>query len=122
MKGVEYLEQIEDTEVRENIREITRVFVDKIKPLKVILFGSFAKGSYTDDSDFDFYLVVEDGRNIVGTTQDAYRATAFVKKRPVDIVVGSDSRFELKRFAAYSQMIEREVEDHGILLYDLSEV
>ena len=34
----------------------------EVNPLKVILFGSFANGTYMDESDYDFYLVIDDGR------------------------------------------------------------
>ena len=61
------LYKIEDQDCYENIMELVRCFVEKVKPLKVILFGSFANNSYTEDSDYDFYLVVEDGRNISQT-------------------------------------------------------
>ena len=118
MTGVEGLNRIEDKTSVENIQELTREFVSKVDPLKIVLFGSFAKGSYTEDSDYDFYLVVADDRNIAEATREAYKASVYIKKRPVDIVVGSNSRFERKRRASYSQMIEREVEEYGILLYE----
>ena len=118
MTGVEGLERIKDKTSVENIQELTREFINKVDPLKIVLFGSFAKGSYTEDSDYDFYLVVDDDRNIAEATREAYRASIYLKNRPVDIVVGTNSRFERKRRASYSQMIEREVEQYGILLYE----
>ena len=118
MTGAESLERIEDRDSVENIQELAREFVKKVNPIKIVLFGSFAKGSYTEDSDYDFYLVVDDDRNIAEATREAYRASIYLKKRPVDIVVGTNSRFEKKRRASYSQMIEREVEQYGILLYE----
>ena len=122
MIGVEGLERIEDKTSVENIQELTKEFVSKVNPLKIVLFGSFARGSYTEDSDYDFYLVVADDRNVAEATREAYKASVYIKKRPVDIVVGSNSRFERKRRASYSQMIEREVEEYGILLYEQNTV
>lgn len=114
LKGLEKI----NSESADNIREIAEALVEKVNPLKIILFGSFAKGSYTQDSDYDFYIIIDDSRNVNEATKDAYRASINVKKRPVDIVVGTNSRFELKSKASYTQMVEREVEQHGILLYD----
>ncbi|MCR5685587.1 MAG: nucleotidyltransferase domain-containing protein [Lachnospiraceae bacterium] len=122
MSGAEALDRISDKESVDNIRELTRVFVDKLRPEKVILFGSFASGAYSEESDFDFYIVIEDGRNVTETAKEAYRASIEVKTRPVDIVVGTNSRFELKRKADYSLMVEGEVERNGILLYDRDEI
>lgn len=44
----------------ELLREMTDVIVREIKPRRIILFGSYARGDARPDSDLDF-LVVEDG-------------------------------------------------------------
>ena len=54
------LDQVKDRESAKNIEQITHCFVEQLSPLKVFLFGSFAEGTYTDDSDYDFYIVVND--------------------------------------------------------------
>ena len=118
MKGIENLKVIRDSESLENIRQMTRCFIDKVNPLKVILFGSFADGSYTDESDYDFYLVVEDGRNVSDATDAAYHSVLDVKNRPVDIVVGTNHRFEMMKNVKISFTVEDEVHKKGILLYD----
>lgn len=118
MTGIESLSNIRDAASVDNIKEMTQCFVSQVNPLKVILFGSFANGTYTDDSDYDFYLVIEDGRSVGAATDDAYNSVMFVKKRPVDIVVGTNSRFERKGKSKHSLMVEGEVQRNGILLYD----
>lgn len=118
MTGIERLESITDAESAENIREITKCFISQVNPLKVFLFGSFADGTYNDESDYDFYLVIEDGGNVSDTMDKAYDAVMYVKKRPVDIVVGTNSRFERKGKSKHSLMVEGEVQRNGILLYD----
>ena len=35
--------------------------VAQLTPVSVYLFGSFATGTQTEESDLDFYIVVEDG-------------------------------------------------------------
>lgn len=118
MTGQEALFSIQDRSSIENIRELTKCFVSKVDPLKVILFGSFADGSYTDDSDYDFYLVVDDNRSVSEATDQAYSSVMYVKNRPVDIVVGTNTRFETKGKSKHSLMVEGEVQRNGILLYD----
>lgn len=44
----------------ELLKEMTDLIVREIKPRKIILFGSYARGTARADSDLDF-LVVEDG-------------------------------------------------------------
>ena len=118
MTEIENLALIRDQASVANIRQITDCFVAQINPLKVILFGSFADGTYTEDSDYDFYIVVNDGRNISETSYQAYKSIRDVMIRPVDIVVGTNTRFESKSRARNSLMIEGEVYKNGILLYD----
>jgi predicted nucleotidyltransferase len=118
MTGQEGLSSIRDRDSVENIRELTKCFISKVDPLKVILFGSFAYGTYTDESDYDFYLVVDDERNVSDATDQAYSAVMDVKNRPVDIVVGTNTRFETKGKSRHSLMVEGEVQRNGILLYD----
>ena len=119
--GIDSLTRIRDHEAINNIQEITRCFISHVNPLKVILFGSFANGTYTDESDFDFYIVIEDNRSVGQATDLAYHSIQSVKKRPVDIVVGTNSRFERKRSSEHTLMVEGEVERNGILLYDQME-
>ena len=64
MTGIDSLTRIRDREAIDNIQEMTRCFISQVNPLKVILFGSFADGTYTDESDFDFYIVIEDNRSV----------------------------------------------------------
>ena len=69
----------------------------------------------TRDSDYDFYVVVKDGgRNIADITADAYRAIRGVRTRAVDIVVGTEKRFEDRKD---KNSLEREVYRKGVLLY-----
>ncbi|MBQ6240491.1 MAG: nucleotidyltransferase domain-containing protein [Firmicutes bacterium] len=62
MHSKDRLSTVADTDTIMMVERMTAAIVEHIHPLKVILFGSFAKGSYTEDSDYDIYLVVK-GRN-----------------------------------------------------------
>lgn len=42
------------------IEELKERLVSQLMPLRIYLFGSFANGSYTEESDFDFYIIVSD--------------------------------------------------------------
>jgi len=97
------------------IEELKNQFVAQLTPISVYLFGSFAAGTHNEDSDLDFYIVVEDNvDDLAALTTQAYHAIRKVKKRPVDIIVGTKSRFE-KRKSIPS--VENEVYEKGVLLY-----
>ncbi|MBU0700663.1 nucleotidyltransferase domain-containing protein [bacterium] len=75
------------------IAEIVRRIIDSVRPIKIILFGSFARGNQTEESDIDI-LVIED--------EIRYRRKEMVKIRralrdmriPVDIIVASKRQIE----------------------------
>ena len=84
-------------------------------PLRVYLFGSFADGTNREESDFDFYIVVRDGASdLAGLTTRAYRSIRRIKRRPVDIIVGTESRFNERK---NQPTVENEVFRKGVLLY-----
>jgi predicted nucleotidyltransferase len=100
----------------QEIEELKNNFVEKLMPIQIYLFGSYANNTYTDESDFDFYIIIPDGvLDIAAETTKAYKAIRMVKKRPVDIIVGTKSRFESRKNIP---SIENEVYRKGVILYD----
>lgn len=97
------------------INELKDCFVQQLSPLKVYLFGSFADGTYDEDSDFDFYIVVDDSNtDLFDLMSRAYKSVRSVKKRPVDILVGTQSKFDERK---HQPTVENEVYQKGVLLY-----
>ena len=97
------------------INELKDCFVQQLSPLKVYLFGSYADGTYDEDSDFDFYIIVDDSHtDLLDVATRAYKSVRSVKKRPVDILVGTQSKFDERKNAA---TVESEVYNKGVLLY-----
>ena len=85
-----------------------------INPREIYLFGSYANDSYRDDSDYDFYIVVNDGENALQHTQNAYASLRGIRTTPVDIIVGHWSDFEQ---ATAPNDIMSVVKREGIRLY-----
>ena len=65
-----------------------------------------------------FYHGDNDDKNIFNTSFLANKSVRDIMKRPVDIVVGTNSRFQKFGKSKDSLMIEGEVQRNGILLYD----
>ena len=97
------------------LEELRNQFVAELSPLRVYLFGSFADGTSHEQSDFDFYIIVKDGtKDIAAVTSRAYRSIRRIKRRPVDIIVGTESRFNERKGLP---TVENEVFQKGVLLY-----
>ena len=91
-------------------------FVKQLSPLKVYLFGSCAEGTDKPDSDFDFYIIVDDSqKDMLGLTAKAYKAIRHKQKRSVDIIVNTEKTFEDRKEKIAS--VESEVVQKGVLLY-----
>ncbi len=112
------LSRITDQESARNIQDIADCFVEELQPIRVYLFGSFADGSYNDNSDYDFYIVVKDDEDPWDINKKARKAIRNIQKRPVDIVIGTNSRFSEYGSSPNTLFIEGEVYRKGMLLYD----
>lgn len=110
-----------DTDDAENIILLTDRIVKAVNPLRIYLFGSFADGTYNKDSDFDFYILVNDCDDRREKGIRARMAIGDKQKRPVDIIVGTKTRFFEYGVKADTLFIEREVFRKGIIVYDAIE-
>ena len=88
------------------------------KPRSIYLFGSVAEGSSTDQSDFDFLVVVRNTKDI-RTAQKNLLPSRPLSKKPIDIIWMSESEFESKSQIGGIAFIARE---DGKLLYHEGEL
>ena len=98
------------------IEQLKNEFLKQLSPEKIYLFGSFATGTNTEESDLDFYIVVNDTvTDLVEVTSNAYKSIRKIKQRPVDIIVGTQSRFDERK---EMMSVENEVYKKGVLIYE----
>lgn len=107
------------TNLQENqeIEKLKESIVKALNPTKIYLFGSFAEGKQKEDSDFDFYVVMQDDTDerMLSLTAKAYKAIIGIGNRAVDIIVNKEHRFNsLKNL---SLTVENEVARKGVLVY-----
>lgn len=101
----------------EEIEVLKKCFVGALNPLRIYLFGSFANGTETKDSDFDFYIVLKDSTKDLWEAMDrAYESIEELDRRPVDIVVGTEEKFNRRKNTLFN--IENEVMKKGVIIYD----
>ncbi len=75
------------------INELVSRIVNAAHPLRIVLFGSAARGEMNPDSDIDVMVVMPEGTHRLNTTQYLYkRMLGF--GCPVDIVVTTPSILE----------------------------
>jgi len=80
---------------REKIQEIADKVAREFQPEKIILFGSFAWGTPTEDSDVDLFIVKDtnDTREFARTVDGAL----FPRLFPIDIIVYTPEKAKKSR-------------------------
>jgi len=102
----------------DKINEIKDAIVSALHPDQLFLFGSFAKGTQNDDSDYDFCVVFPDKvtKSMCQLAGLAYYAAGTVKRnRPMDIIVRQKSCFA--EAAKRPQSIDNAIVTEGVCLY-----
>jgi predicted nucleotidyltransferase len=96
------------------IRNVTRQIVQQFHPQKVILFGSYAYGQTTEDSDVDLLVVMDTDESPLHVA--AKIAAAIEHPFPLDIVVRTPVEFAsaVHRRGVFAT----EVATKGITLYE----
>jgi len=79
---------------QEQIESVVQVIVEGYEPMKIILFGSYAYGHPTKDSDLDL-LVIKDGE--ASGIQRNRRVRNILKdfSIPIDVIVKSSQEFDM---------------------------
>lgn len=100
---------------RQEIRTVANQLVQALHPEKIILFGSYAYGKPTLDSDVDLLIVMESDER---PAKRAYRAFKAIwgKTFPMDILVRTPK--ELKHRLEIDDYFIQEIVEHGKVLYD----
>ncbi|MEW6621233.1 MAG: nucleotidyltransferase domain-containing protein [bacterium] len=78
---------------QEQIDEIKTRIAENFKPQKIILFGSYANGTPTEDSDLDL-LIIKDSNVPARIQSRKVRKILAGLKIPVDVIVKTAEEFE----------------------------
>ena len=78
---------------QEQINEITNRIVGNFRPQKIILFGSYANGTPTEESDLDL-LIIKDSDLPSRVQNRKVRKILSDLRVPVDVIVKTAQEFE----------------------------
>jgi len=80
----------------EVIGDLVKRIVDEVHPLRIMIFGSAARGEAVHDSDIDLLVVMPEGTHRRRTAQRLYRKIRGVGV-PFDVVVATPNDLEKHR-------------------------
>ncbi|MBW6424361.1 nucleotidyltransferase and HEPN domain-containing protein [Rhizobium sp. XQZ8] len=118
-------------EFEDALKEGTAQFKKRGRILKIILFGSYAKGGWVDEpftmkgyrSDFDLLIIVNDRRLCDFATYWYKTADRLIREKsietPVSLIV--HSRREVNTYLKEGQYFFSDIRKEGIVLYELED-
>jgi predicted nucleotidyltransferase len=102
-------------QTRNELENIKQTILNTVEAEEIYLFGSYAYGIPTEDSDFDLYIVIPDGSiRPLEAMQIIGRAIYKEQKKPIDILVSRASDFRRRKLLP---TLERTVARDGVRLY-----
>jgi predicted nucleotidyltransferase len=99
---------------RQDIEDLVNEIAREFQPEQVVLFGSHAYGTLTEDSNVDLLVVLPfAGRGSAKTLEIVHRLNPRI---PVDIVVRTPE--DLHRRLSWNDFFLREITEKGEVLYE----
>jgi uncharacterized protein len=96
------------------IQEVVQRIVDGYAPEQIILFGSYAHGNPTEDSDLDI-LVIKETEEMPRLRDRAVKNLLKSMKIPLDILVYT--RQEIDKWRTVKASFEAQILENGKLVY-----
>ena len=101
---------------QETINEMTRRLVKAYNPVAIYLFGSYAWGTPTEDSDVDLMVLVNTyTTSSIEMIIQGQEALASIRQ-PKDILVNTIDVFEDR--AKHNTTLQKLIKDKGVLVYE----
>jgi len=99
---------------RRDIKRLCAQIAREFRPRSIILFGSYAYGRPTPDSDVDLLVIMpHEGRS----TDQAIKISSRLEHRfPIDLIVRSPQ--EVRRRLKWNDFFLREATSKGVVMYE----
>ena len=103
---------------RAQIRKFSQAVARKFRPEKIILFGSYAYGTPTEDSDVDLLVIMPRTRRR-GERMSLRIRLAVPRSFPLDLLVRTPA--DVAKRLQWGDSFLREVVDKGKVLYEAAD-
>lgn len=104
-----------DIQISKELENIKQTILKTLEVDAIYLFGSYAYGTPSKDSDFDLYVVIPDGGiRPIEAMQIIGNALYKEQKKPIDVLVSRAGDFHQRKLLP---TIERKVARDGVMLH-----
>ncbi|HPF16343.1 MAG TPA: nucleotidyltransferase domain-containing protein [Thermotogota bacterium] len=104
-----------DSKTQLKLEIIKNAILESSDTTRIILFGSYAQGNETDESDLDLCVITDENKRKREILRDIRRAIVDEANIPVDIFIYRSDEFEQK--AAIENSFEHIIKESGITLH-----
>jgi len=105
-----------DAFVQKTIRKIVDILIDKYHPIKIILFGSYAYGTPSADSDIDLLIIKNTDKRPIDRWVDVKRLLRDITRTlPISPLVYTEQ--EIKERMDIKDFFVEEILEKGEVLY-----
>ena len=101
--------------ISDDITKITEIISKNFEVNKIILFGSYAKGTENNDSDIDICVLTDENIRKIELLRAIRKLLYDYISKPIDLLIYKTDEFYERSNNIKS--IEREIENEGIFIY-----
>jgi predicted nucleotidyltransferase len=102
-------------QIRNELKKIKQTILHTVETEEIYLFGPYAEGIFSEDSDFDICVVIpDDSIRPLEAMQIIGRALYQEQKKPINILVRRASDFQQRKLLP---TLERTIVQEGVRLY-----
>lgn len=102
--------------MEQDIQKVTNKIVQEFKPQKVVLFGSYAWGVPTKDSDIDIFVIKDDPKKNIRDMAIDLEEILLPRTLPLDLIVYKPEQVE--KFLKEKNMFITKILTKGKTLYE----
>ncbi len=99
------------------VQYIVDKIVREIQPMKIILFGSYARGDFSSDSDLDLFIVVGNNEESCRVLRRKIDALLWGRRFPIDLIVRNEKEIE-RNYRAQNPFYIHHIFKDGKVLYE----
>lgn len=97
------------------IEKIKQQIIDKFNPVRIILFGSIARGNYNEGSDIDLLIVQDSVTDRIAVTSQYYKEIDY--DIPTDFVITTPEGYA-RGNNDLTNIFAKNIQQEGIILYE----
>ena len=96
------------------IARIKQQIIEKFNPLRIVLFGSIARGNYNESSDIDLLIVQETIADRLAITSQYYKEIDY--DIPTDFIITTPEGYASGNID-FTNVFAKNIQQEGIILY-----